>query len=1003
MKRQLFALLWAACMCMFGPAAMAAETGGEIRGQVTDPDKAVIAGALVTMTHSDKGVKRTTQTNDNGEYVLRNLPVGKYQLTVSHDDYHTVESDLAVAVGDPLVVSNVLQSSSSETIEELLVLGTTIQGLNMAETTAGMVFDDALMDVMPVDNGFESMILMTAGTVDNGADDGGVTGDGVFNNANAIGGASSAESAYYLNGINITQIESGLGTLRLPWEVIQQTNVQTGGLTAEFGGALGGVVSAVSKSGSNEFDFGVEYKIEPGSLRENSPTVRRNSDSAVYHRNHQRDSRSFEEYSVWASGPIVKDRAFFYLLFNPQEEEYEEATNSVFESSKRTSDRWFANLEWYITDGHSVGVTAFNTERERTTRNFNYDRDTNSIMDFTGNSFEKDGGTFLGVNYHGELTDTLSVDLVYGETEEEAIPVPANDRVLVEECRVDGGNCSTISTHSDSTIVPSEFKREQIRADFKWDLGDHQVSFGMDQYEIDVFVNSRPNGFSSIDFDDVTTDNTADPIGWWRYGIGGEGTFGTRALSAGVAEGEEFIRRRVRNRFSDSSVKSRAFYIQDNWQINDVFNVNYGVRLVDFENTVSTGAAYADLDGNVAPRLAATWDINGEGKNKVYATYGRYFQPVASRMNITQGSSSIEYFDFYRNPNPGVVQLQPDGSPVRGERFSGRQYTQTGIIDPNLIASKNLKAMFSDQIALGFSRELDNGMHFGARATYNELKRSVEDTDYGPVLVQKLAELGINDALGQSSFYVLSNPGQDIQLAFDFDQNGTVDEVTLTPADHLIPKAERKYVALDFVYGGQLTDRLYFNSSYTWSHSYGNTEGLVKTTNGQADPGWTSDYDYGDALDHATGNLPNDRRHTIKLNGTYDINDHFILGFAFRAASGRPQNRFSPHPQGVDSCAPGNPWESCTGRFYIEGFYDAEGNPSPRGSAGSLPWTKNLDLSLAYRNTEIFGGLLVKLTAYNIFNFDDPVDITETDGPDYGLHDYFQAPRKVALTARVNF
>lgn len=1003
MKGQIVALLSAVCLMGICSSALAADTGGEVLGQVKDASEAVISGATVTVVHAKKGVSRSAVTNENGEYSFRNLPVGNYSLTVEGNDYRSVESQLSVNVGYPLVIANVLQSSSSKSIEELVVLGTTIQGLNMAETTAGMIFDDSLMDVLPVENGFESMILMTAGTVDNGADDGGVTGSGVFNNANAIGGGSSAENAFYLNGVNITQIESGLGTLRLPWEVIQQTNVQTGGMTADFGGALGGIVNAVSKSGSNEFDYGIEYKIEPSSLRAKSPTVRRNSDPSVFHRNHRQDSRSFEEYNVWASGPIVKDKAFFYLLLNPQEEEYASANNATFASTKRKSNRWFTNLEWYINDNHSVGLTAFSTERDRTTRNFNYNADSNSVAEFTGNSFNEDGGTFLGLNYHGELSDNFSVDFVYGNTEEETIPKPANDLVRVDDCRVVNGNCSIFSTHSDTNIIPTEFSREQIRLDFKWSLGNHDVSFGLDQYDTDVFVNSRPNGASSIDFDDVVTDNTADPIGAWLYGLGGAGSVGTRALDAGVAQGQEFIRRRVRNRFSDSTVSSRGFYVQDNWQFNEVLNLNLGVRYSDFENTVSSGEAYADMDGNIAPRLGVTWDLNGEGRTKIFGTLGRYFQPVASRMNITQGSSSIEYYDYYTNPNPGNRTLQADGSPERGNRIVDRQYTQTGFIDPNLIASKNLEAMFSDQISLGFSRELENGLQFGVRGTFNELKRSVEDTDYGPVLVNKLRELGINDAIGQSSFYVLANPGKDIQLAFDFDQDGTVDEVTLTTADHLIPKAERKYLSLDFTLGGQLTDRFYFNSSYTWAKNYGNTEGLVKTTNGQADPGWTSDYDYGDALDNAYGNLPNDRRHSLKFNGSYDLTENFILGFAVRAATGRPKNRFSPHPQGVDSCAPDSPWRACISRFYIEGFYDKDGNPSPRGSAGSLSTTKNVDLSLSYRNEEFFGGVLLKLTAFNVFNFDEAVDITETDGVDYELGDYFQSPRRISLTARMNF
>ena len=67
-------------------------------------------------------------------------------------------------------------------------------------------------------------------------------------------------------------------------------------------------------------------------------------------------------------------------------------------------------------------------------------------------------------------------------------------------------------------------------------------------------------------------------------------------------------------------------------------------------------------------------------------------------------------------------------------------------------------------------------MSAGVRAIYRDLGRSVEDTDVGPVLAKKLAELGITDNVGQGSYYVLNNPGEAIQMSYDFDGDGQVDK-----------------------------------------------------------------------------------------------------------------------------------------------------------------------------------------------------------------------------------
>lgn len=1005
-KNPTLAAAVACLLALAGNAAMATDVGGTVKGRVTEDSGAAVAGATVTLTHKEKNITRTTQANADGEFVLRNLPVGDYIATIAGEGHNTAKKEqLAVAVGSPVVLDVALQTGTL--LEEVVVTGISLSRVDMAASTAGMTFDDTRLNLMPVDNGFEEAVLLTPGTVQTGS------GSPQFRGASSIGGASSAENGYYLNGINVTQIQSGLGSFGLPWEAIAQTNVQTGGITAEFGGAMGGIINSVTKTGSNEFKYGVSHRLDPRAGQTQFRSVRSRSTPGQYWLNNERDENSFSETSAWVSGPILKDRLFFYGIFNPRKEQFQGAGDTLlsngntFTTTERTADRWLANLEWYVTDKHSVRLTGFNTERERTDKNYAYDETTNTVGAFTGLTKFEDGGQFWGASYHGQLTNSLALDVVYGNTKEEEIPRPQNTNPLVEDCRT--GSCFAYSSHSDSTITPQEFVREQLRADLSFDLADHALKLGIDRYDIDVDVDTRQNGTVIGSPGNV---DTAAAFGWWETRIARTGD--SQALAAGVPLDTQYVRRRVRLRFSDSTVSSEAFYLQDSWQVSDNWTVDLGVRHTSFENTVSSGEVYADLDGNIEPRLGAVWDVKGDGKTKAFISAGRYFQPVAARMNIVQGASSIEYFDFYAiagRDDQGRPNLLADGSPERGAQYGSRSYRQRGITDPNLIASRNLEAMYSDQISLGFETEVFETMRAGVRVTYNELGRSVEDTDYGPVLVNKLRELGITDALGQSSFYILSNPGKDVQIAFDFDQDGDVDPVTLTTADTQLPEPERKYAAVTFTLGGELTDAITFDASYTWSHGYGNTEGLVKTDNDQADPGWTTSYDYGDLMDHGFGDLPNDHRHAIKFAGLYDITENWIAGLVLRMTSGSPKSVFGIHPSDVDSCAAGTPWEACVSQSYdYASHYDADGRVVPRGSAGRLPWVTELDLSLTYRNESLFGGnFLAKATVYNVLGGDHPVAVNQEDtrpsgaADDYGLTNYFQGPRFLSLEGRFEF
>ena len=385
-------------------------------------------------------------------------------------------------------------------------------------------------------------------------------------------------------------------------------------------------------------------------------------------------------------------------------------------------------------------------------------------------------------------------------------------------------------------------------------------------------------------------------------------------------------------------------------------------------------------------------------------------------MNITQGSFSRETFDYYEpgdTDSSDRVLLNDDGSPSRGALLHS-WVRQQGIVEPELIASGNLEGMYSDEFTLGMETLVLDGMVLGVRGVYRDLKRSVEDTDIGPVLSNYLEANGIEDNVGQSSYYVLLNPGEDVNIRYDFDGDGQTDSVSLSAEELALPKASRRYLALETSLRGQFTDRLFLDASYTWSHSYGNTEGLVRTDNNQADPGWTTSYDYADLMDHGYGDLPNDHRHAFKLNGFYDITDDLTFGFVTSVVSGRPQNYFSIHPVNVDSCAEGSPWSDCISQYYGEvSFYDENGKPTPRGSVGNLPWSKQLDLSLAYRVPLFEGDLLLKGTIYNALNDDAALDVNEirsvqgSDGlvtnPDYGLTEMRSRARYFSLVARYDF
>ncbi|PHI38303.1 TonB-dependent receptor [Pseudoalteromonas sp. GCY] len=966
--------------------AFAADGNSTVKGSIVNGQGLELSQAQLTFTHKTKGLKFAVQTNGKGEYILRNLPVGRYSVSINKAGFETViEEDVELNIGQALILDAQLLQQGQD-IERIAVTGTAIRRVDMASSTAGVTFTDAELKVMPVNTGFESIALLAPGTAEPGGSS--------FRGASSFGGSSSAENGYYFNGLNVTSIQTGLASIRLPWEAISQTQIKTGGISPEFGGALGGIVNAISKSGDNEFNLGAEVRVDPSSSHSYHDS--NYLDNGTININTEQDYDSFKELQIWASGALIEDSLFYYGLYAPRREVNRWAGQTTFNDRSRDEDRWFAKLDWFINEDHSIGFSAMNNKREWTRQTYAYDWESDAIGDKQGVAAPgEDGGKVYSINYNGYFSDFFSVSAVVGRVTENVENIVASTMPGVWDERE---GFVTLSSHTASGVSEQEFIRDQARIDFNIDLDYHSILFGVDYTKVTVDYFEGQNGLG-------------DAEGWWTIKTAGEGSI------SGAALGQDYIERRVRTRTVDSEVNSLAFYVNDSWQVTDQLVLNLGLRYSQFENTVTDGRAFVDMDNQLAPRFQAIYDLNSDGESKVFFTYGRYFQPVSANMNITQGSASVEWFEYFdldQVDSDGYPVLLSDGSPSRGDMLRDRRWRQRGITEPGLIASSTLKPMYSDELTLGYQTTVFDDMAFGIRAIYRDLGRSVEDTDVGPVLAKKLAELGIQDNVGQGSYYVLNNPGEAITMSYDFDGDGQVDEVTLSAEELALQQAVRKYLALEFTLEGNITDKLRINSSYTWSHSYGNTEGLVKTDNDQADPGWTTSYDYADLMDHGYGNLPNDHRHSIKVSGSYDITDELTLGLVARTSSGRPTNYFSKHPVGVDSCAPGNPWDACVSKYYGHvSHYDENGNPAPRGSVGNLPWATTVDLSLSY-STDIMGhDLLLKGTVYNLLNSDKALGINEQrslDGanglivnPDYGITTLRQTERYASLVARFTF
>ena len=315
------------------------------------------------------------------------------------------------------------------------------------------------------------------------------------------------------------------------------------------------------------------------------------------------------------------------------------------------------------------------------------------------------------------------------------------------------------------------------------------------------------------------------------------------------------------------------------------------------------------------------------------------------------------------------------------------------------------------EFIIGYEQKL--GMWtLGLSYTRRQLDRIAEDSAVDAAVIAYCNENGIvpvNTTTGVASScetiwsgfhqYVINNPGNDIivnLLAAGFDIDNQT--VTLNAEDLGYGDPKRTYDAVTFSFDRAYDGKFSVGGSYTWSKSLGNSEGFVQSDFGQDDAGITQDFDQPGFIPGAYGYLPNDRRHKIKLYGSYSFTDQFAIGTNFQL--------LSPSPL---SCLGFNPTDAFANVYGAASHY-CNGQLSPRGTAQESDWFEQVDLSFRF-NTAVAGrGLTLRADVFNLFNsqavlsrnqvgeldpiYNDDTGLPETyiANPSYGAAEHLSEP-----------
>jgi hypothetical protein len=932
-----------------GHGVQCQELTGVITGQAVDQTDNVLPGARVVITNLHSARIITVATGTSGTYWVRLAP-GEYAVRFEVTGFARQEVPLVeVRVGRTVTLPAVLRVGN--VTERIEVTAESARRVDANSTTVEHTVTAEEITRLPKTRTFQS-IALTAPSLTHGDIEGGIQ----------VNGASSAENAFTVDGVDTTSIVNGSSRQNTIFEYIQEVQVKTTGLPAEHGGTLGGVISAVTRSGGQIFDGEIHYYAGGSALR-TRPAMRLAldpfSERIVTYVQDEKQPESHHEVGGTFGGPITHDRLFFFVSVAPGF--YRRANDYLFSSGRdkgrvSRSSRFIqaftklslstgsvnSHVSALAVHGDVVGslpmYNGFGTNWISSSRAANEPNSTRGWLQRQLNTTARTDVVIANSGlvalraglFHDRYSDrgiAPTTSYMY-QTAASAVGVP-------EQYRGSAGTQNaprSLLTQFDTT------ERITVSADYTHRLevaGRHLLKGGIGyQYALNDIDSRYPGGYVDI-FWGIPT------VFPGRAGDRGEHGYYT-----------------VTNRglFGKAGADIVSLYLQDQWQIAHKLTLNAGLRsenekIPAYRTELRKHVFDFGFGERIAPRLGVSYDFSGRGRAKLYASWGRYFDWTKYSMarNLFGGEVWCIYYRSIDDPtHPITATLR--NMPGRDLWTGSGACRDLRVPRFETIADK-AKPMSQDSFSAGFDFEINPRTVATVHYVHNNLNRTIED---------------LGALIGGNEVYLLGNPGE-----------GTT---TIMPASAApltgggsfpMPKAKRQYDAVEFGISRRFSNNWFGSANLTISRLYGNYAGLASSDEirtpttgvssataqqqagsifregGNVNRGWDLDdamFDSHGTLD-VRGRLATDRPIVAKFYGGYHIARNTQIGGFVYVGSGTPMTTY------VNSV---NQTE-----LFVEG----------RGDMGRTPFYSKTDLLVSHE-LPMAGNkrLRLELNVLNLFN-----------------------------------
>ncbi|TPV92316.1 MAG: TonB-dependent receptor [Myxococcales bacterium FL481] len=975
----------AAQLCIV--AAADADQGlAVITGTVTNTANGQpVEGVVVVAASNALQGEATVTTDRSGHFRLPSLPPGEYRIEVLGNGFQPYERPGIMLRAGTTIRANPQLVPTGGDVREIEVAAPTV---DVGSTSTGVVLGEDFSKRVPIvgpgsrgsaQRSFEGVAEATPGAR---GDDYGTS----------VSGTTSPENQYLIDGVSVGHAGFGTNGLALSSEFVSDVNVISGGYMPEYGRASGGIISAVTKSGSNEFHGGVWGFFAPGGLEGKPKTLERRDGTIAG----DRQLGLIGDIGFDIGGPIIKDKLWFYVGFDvartrmelnrrwtrivtgsdgrPELDEDDEALRETISGSEEQFDatlteyQSLAKLTYTASEQHRITLSGtFAPRRSGGDGTASIDARSGIPDGILNSTFDNAAGTRHGYAATGVIKWNAS----------------SKDKKWTFDTMVSWNRLRTTRLPLDGTEPGSGEGLAGIPS-IRWGGGRNLASIvpmpaGADQNACNpvaiegedaetIVCPSPAGGFftggpgwifdrrSTVYAAGHTATFVLNALGHHVFKFGADGNYVDYTTSRAYSGEASFAEMGVpddgppiwltRRRYGyltevDNPVHLESFdrqsfsytiggFVQDSWNIADKVTLNIGGRY-DFQQVHrADGSVLLSLPNQISPRAGLIYDFTGDGRSKVFANYARFYQNVPLGIVDRLGSGEPQMLAFYECEDPIVDVAACYDNIIPAD--DGDQFSDGYLDTPSHVhAMRGAGTMAVDPDIKPPSTD-----EIVAGAEYEILPRARLGAAYSRRWLNNLIEDVSRD---EGNTYFLANPGRGI--ASDF------------------PEAVREYDAVNVYFQRGFHKNWQLMASYTLSWLRGNIAGLYRPSTNQLDPFANSDFDLQSLLDNRTGPLSGDQRHVVRTFASGEIplpaNTFITVGGAVSARSGGPTNYLGAHiPYGAGEA------------FLLE-----------RGSGKRLPWVFNIDANLGFGMT-FADGIRMRITA-DVFNLPNLQQTTRID------------------------